>query len=154
MTKEERKFFVWTIIIIVFLELIIIISSRDNYNFYPSIIAFTIIDFILFILVFLHVRNYLSTHNVSWITPKYSIVPYHDNFKYNFNGKVISYDEHYIICRKIPFFFSTMYVDCDSTNWVSFHDNEFYATHFETKIDARKKLKDILTNPNKYRMSY
>ena len=153
MLNKEQKIFVWSVIIVISIELIIIISCRNNNNFFPSIVAFTIMDFILIIIAFLNVRDHLSTNNVSWLKAKYFILPYQDNFEYNFNGEVISYDERYIICRKVPFFFCTSYVQCHSNDYIYIVENNYNATKFKTKLEARKKLKDILGNPNKYKTS-
>lgn len=108
--------------------------------------------FIGLIIGLLNLRDYLSDNNVSWLQAKYSIIPYHDNFQYNFNGKVVSYDEYYIIRRKIPFFFCTTYVDCDYEPNIHFRKNNYSATRFKNKLEARKKLKDMFSNPDKYRM--
>ena len=111
-----------------------------------------IVLIVVLIVGFLFLRDKLSQKNVSWLHAKYSVVPYRDNFKYNFNGQIISYDEHFVICRKIPFFFSTTYVDCDHKEYVYFRDHEYHATYFKNKLEAIKKLNDILENPDNYKL--
>lgn len=121
-------------------------------DFILTMIFLTILLIVGLIIGFFYLRDHLSNNNVSWLKAKYSVVPYHDNIHYNFNGKVSSFDEYYIIRRKVPFFFCTRYVRCTCRNEIDFCDS-CNATQYKSESAAKQKLRDMIENPDNYTMS-
>lgn len=98
-------------------------------------------------------KNYLKKHDVSWYKPKYRIIPYRTNFRYNFYGDIKSYEENYLICKYLPHVYKK-YLYYHEYNLcvkkMEWRDEITNATTFNSKEKAQLLLGDMIKNPNNY----